>query len=64
MKFSSLVLLVAAVSAVRISDPAGAHKARADNLKAGLDAVNKQGDFADKHFEAHTAAMKKADDEA
>ena len=57
MKFSALILLVAAVSAVKINDPSGAYTGRAANLKAGLEAVKKQGEFADKHFAAHTKSM-------
>ena len=63
MKLTSLLLLVASASALRLNDPAGAYNGRAENLKKGLEAVKKQGEFADKHFEAHTAAMDKADKE-
>ena len=64
MKLTSILLLVASVSAVRIADPAGSHEARANNLKEGLQVVKTQGTFEVTHATMHAKNMKTADEEA
>ena len=74
MKFSSILLLVAAVSAVRLSDdkkeekkgsadPAGSAAARSDSLATAIETVNNQQTYEKEHAAAHKQAMAKAEQE-
>ena len=39
MKFSAIVLLIAAVSAVKVNSPDESYKAKIDNLAGGMSAI-------------------------
>ena len=60
MKLTSIALLIATVSAVKINSPNESYKAKIDNLAGGMSAIKNQTDFEATHIENHTAAMKNA----
>ena len=62
MKF--LAIFVAAVAAVRITDPAGSEAARVAQLKESMDVVAKQQKFEADHFAMHSKNMATAKKEA
>ena len=62
MKF--LAIFVAAVAAVRISDPAASEAARVAQLKESRDVVAAQNKFEADHFAMHSKNMETAKNEA
>ena len=63
MKVAAIALLIASVSAIRISAPNDSYKAKADSLAAALDAVATQKQFEADHFAMHSKNMATADAE-
>ena len=53
MKFFSLIALVAAVSAIKISDPSASAKARESTLATSRTVVATQDKFAADHLATH-----------
>ena len=64
MKFNLILIAVASAASIQQRDPNGAYTGRAENLKAGLEAVKNQLAFEAKHEAKHAAAMLKADQES
>ena len=64
MKFSLIMVALAGVSAINLSDPAQAYTGRAKNLEEGLKVIAGQQAFEAKHEAAHAKAMAKADADA
>merc|ERR1712072_1204035 len=63
MKASVIALLVASVSAIRMTTPDESYAAKAASLSAVLDTVATQQKFAADHLAMHTANMDQAEAE-
>ena len=63
MKASLILLLIATVSAVRITDPKEAYATKAAHVATNDAAITEQGKFAADHLEMHTTNMDKAAEE-
>ena len=65
MKFTSiLIAFVATSAAINVATPKESYAAKAANLAGGLKVIAGQHSFEMQHVRNHTAAMKKADNEA